>query len=487
MRVFIMILLFLTYEFSSAQTGLIDSLTLLLQKDIPDTNKVNHLLALSYEYEFENREKSQKFAFDALALARELKYTKGEAKSLTYLGYLEQDIGNLNNAIEYHSEVLIFSEKNNFKLGIALAIGNIGAIYQEQCNYPQALSYYFKSLKLDEELGDKSSISTDYGNIGLVYYEQGDFEKAKEYYLKAYSIDEGLGDKDGMARHIGNLASLYHQQDQFIKALQLYFNALKINEQTNNNNQVSAMLGNIGEAYQDLAKLEKLNSTKRDSLFNISLDYHLRALKMKKKLEDKRGMSINNGNIGSVLMFQKKYKEAEVYLKEALVLTKEIGAIDVLSLTEGLLSDLYIETNNYELSLEHYKQFTLLKDSIYNGEKEKELTRHEMNYEFEKKENAAKAEQSKKEAVARSDKKRQNILFWLISFVALSIGIIAVVVFRSLWLTRKQKQIIEYQKELVVEKQKEIIDSIYYAKRIQQSMLPTEKYIDKNFIRLKKF
>lgn len=57
--------------------------------------------------------------------------------------------------------------------------------------------------------------------------------------------------------------------------------------------------------------------------------------------------------------------------------------------------------------------------------------------------------------------------------------------FRSLSVTRKQKQIIEHQKKFVEEKQKEILDSIYYARRIQKSLLPTEKYIEKNFIRLK--
>jgi|GEM_PF-2603168 len=48
-----------------------------------------------------------------------------------------------------------------------------------------------------------------------------------------------------------------------------------------------------------------------------------------------------------------------------------------------------------------------------------------------------------------------------------------------------QKEIIE-QKEIVEEKQKEIIDSINYSKRLQQSLLPTEKYIEKTLNRLNK-
>ena len=49
----------------------------------------------------------------------------------------------------------------------------------------------------------------------------------------------------------------------------------------------------------------------------------------------------------------------------------------------------------------------------------------------------------------------------------------------------EQKLIVENQKHIVDEKQKEILDSIRYAKRIQQSLLPTEKYINRN-LKLKK-
>ncbi|HYG50783.1 MAG TPA: hypothetical protein VD905_07760, partial [Flavobacteriales bacterium] len=77
------------------------------------------------------------------------------------------------------------------------------------------------------------------------------------------------------------------------------------------------------------------------------------------------------------------------------------------------------------------------------------------------------------------------------------IGIAVVLVFlvfvsRSLKLTRRQKNIIEEQTRevqlqtlIVEEKQKEIMDSIYYAKRIQQALLPTKRYIERS-INLKK-
>jgi len=63
----------------------------------------------------------------------------------------------------------------------------------------------------------------------------------------------------------------------------------------------------------------------------------------------------------------------------------------------------------------------------------------------------------------------------------------SVFLFNRARMIRKQKNIIEEQKilaerqkDLVYAKQKEILGSIQYAKRIQQSLMPTIKYISRH-------
>lgn len=50
----------------------------------------------------------------------------------------------------------------------------------------------------------------------------------------------------------------------------------------------------------------------------------------------------------------------------------------------------------------------------------------------------------------------------------------------------EQKIEIERQHSELSTKNKEVLDSIHYAKRIQNSLMPTDKYIDKNLGQLKK-
>lgn len=59
-------------------------------------------------------------------------------------------------------------------------------------------------------------------------------------------------------------------------------------------------------------------------------------------------------------------------------------------------------------------------------------------------------------------------------------------IFRSYKQKKKANELIAEQKAILEEKQKEILDSIHYAQRIQRAQLPTEKYIQKNLNRLKK-
>jgi hypothetical protein len=127
-----------------------------------------------------------------------------------------------------------------------------------------------------------------------------------------------------------------------------------------------------------------------------------------------------------------------------------------------------------------------------------------MTYDFEKKEAVAEAEHKKElenqELIAAEKSRKQRLVLILVSSFLLLVVLFAGFIFRSLRITRKQKQVIEVQKQLVEqqkqevehqkiiveEHQKAIIDSITYARRIQRSLLPTEKYIEKAINRLRK-
>lgn len=434
----------LSAHYCFSQNSKVDSLSLLLKKDIPDSNKVNHLNAIGWELMYTNPDTAIYLSNEALKIAINIKNEKCEANSYS----------------------------------------NLGVYSWVKGEFPVSLSYQFKALKLREKIKDKRGEATSLSNIGIVYWNQSENDKALEYLKKALAIMESLGNKEGVAKNIGNIGVLYYQKGDFEKADEYYMKALKLDEELGAKNRIATDLGNIGVVYHALADSTLKNAMLRNNLYAKALEYYRRALEMEESLGNSVSIIRHMGNIGTLNIQLGEYKNAEIYLVKALNLSDSLGFMNEQMQFENSLSAMYEQIGEYSNSLFHYRLYTNLKDSLFNEEKNKELTKHEMNYEFEKKENALKAEQDKKDALAKAEKQKQELLIWLVVFIAIAIAMIALVIFRSLKITKKQKELIQNQKIIVEVHQKEIIDSITYARRIQRSLLPTEKYIDKNIKRL---
>ena len=118
--------------------------------------------------------------------------------------------------------------------------------------------------------------------------------------------------------------------------------------------------------------------------------------------------------------------------------------------------------------------------------------RSEMDHKYKKKKLLSDTEHQKEiekqQTVADEKNRRQKVISYSVGIGLVFVLILAFFIFRSNRQKQKANQIItlqkkevENQKNLIEEKQKEIIASIKYAQRIQQSLLPTEKFIERIF------
>ena len=444
-------------SFCFAQNKHIDTLIATIKTFKPDTNKVKYLNQLSLSYEY---------------------------------------IGDFEKGLKCGTEALELACKLNFKRGVAQASNNIGNIYYNYGSYPKALEYFFMSLKINEELKRKNGIIALLANIGNIYKNQADYSKAGDYYIMALKMAEEQKNKHSIAGLLGNIGGIYEGQKNYPLALDYYLKALKIAEEIEDKNEITILHSNIGGIYQNQGNFSKAN------------DYYFKALKMAEMAGDKNAIAQDLGSIGMLYTATGKFKEAEEYLKKAVSLDDSIGALNELMLIEESLSKLYDTIGLHKQALKYYKKATAVKDSLYSQENKKQLVRKEMNYEFDKKEAETKSANDKQQAVAEEKNRQQKIVIWSVVFGLFLVVVFAAFVFRSLRVTRKQKNIIELQKnevtkqkdiadsqriiavelreisekqkEIVEEKQKEILDSITYARRIQRALLTSDEYIKNN-------
>lgn len=453
-----------------AQNKNIDSLNFLLKKDIADTNKVNHLNVLCSEY-------TNIGLFDtaiyhgntALQLAQQLNFKKGIANSYNNMGIVYYSQGDYTKTLDYWSKALKVDEELKNKMGVETRLGNIGLVYWKQSDYLKALDFYFKALKMAEDLSDKKGIARHLANIGNVFNELKDYSKALDYDFKALKIAEEIGNKPLQANILSAIGIVQYNKVDNSKALDYYFKALKMQEELENKMAIAKLMSNIGNIY----------SAQED--YPRALEYFFKSLKMKEKLGDKFGTEITLGNIGVLYTSLKKYNEASTYLYHALALSDSIGAKDNVKSWYEYLSELYEKSNislpdslgGKSLNMEqmrmramyYYKRSIAIRDTLFSEENKKQLVRKEMNFEFDKKEAITKAETEKQQAIAEEKNRKQKIITLAVGSGLLLVLVFAGFIFRSLRITNKQKKIIESQKF-------QIVESINYSKKIQNSLLP---------------
>ena len=278
-----------------------------------------------------------------------------------------------------------------------------------------------------------------------------------------------------------NIGNVYYLQHKYTQALEYHFRALKLNTAIENKYGLSDNYGNIGTVYNDQSDLDFVKQgLKPSERFDLSIKYSLKALELNEELKNQYGISANLINIGSAYLKQKKYSDAEYYFLKSLTISKGNAYMELTKEIAQKLSETYEKKSDSKKALEYFKIYISARDSLLNEENTKKSVRLEMNFEFDKKEAATKLEQEKKEAIASAESRKQKIIIWSVLGILLLVVGFALFAYRSY--RQKQKANIEItkQKEIIEEKQKEILDSIHYAKRIQQALLPTEKYIGKN-------
>lgn len=430
-----------------------------------DTNRLKAIYDIAWSYIYSNPDTAIILGQEQLQLAQKSNQKKYEGIALKTIGvsYLNKD--NAQIALEYLLKALKINEEIGDKQGIGSCSNNIGAVYQYQSNYTKALAYYLKCLKISEERGDKTWIGASYGNIGLVYSNQHDYKNALDFHFKALKISQEIGNAQAVGTCYNNIGIVYISKTDYVKALEYQLKALKISEERGDKSAVGGCYINIGTIY-----MEKSNYSK-------ALEYDLKSLSIKKEIEDKQGIGLCYNTLAELYNKLKNYKLAIRYEDSSLQIAKEILDINLERETYQNLSVSYSKTNDYKTAFNYHEKFVALTDSIFNVDNSKQLGDLKTNFEVEKRETELKAMAKTQQTISNEEKKRQQLIIYTGMAMFVIVVIFAGFMLNRVKVTQKQKQVIERQKHLVEESQKEIIDSITYAQRIQQVLLTPEKYI----------
>ena len=476
-----------------------DSLLSCLKKNIHDTSRIRVYLELA-EHVYDPAV-WPKYNQKAIDIALKIKNSQdtaiqtvaliGIANGLNNKGYYYNSVGMYDSAMYYYlrSTELMIKSKN--KEGSAIVLLNIGLLLNEKGDYVGSIDYYYRSLKIFEKLNNEFGLSQVYNNLASTYNYVNDKDRAREYYYKSIAIKKKINNPVSLSTGYNNLGSFYDKTGGYDSARYYYNKALTIKRKYRDLIGIMNVYSNIGTMY---FTQHKYDSTK------IYLD---KAYSLGITTKNRNGLAYVFNNYA--LLYEKlgKHKEAEEYVKKSLEISNEEKILKPLITSFGILGNIYKSSKQFEKALYYTERHEKFSDSLINNDKQRSIAVLQIKHDYEKEILADSIRRVQTEI--ENEFRHQTEIHKQRSFTYIGIASAIFMFFLAMLLLNryrikqrsntllaekneiilKQKETAEEQKLEIEVKQKEILDSITYAKRIQQSLMPTEKYIERNVTKLK--
>ncbi|MGD1809477.1 CHAT domain-containing protein [Dapis sp. BLCC M126] len=218
--------------------------------------------------------------------------------------------------------------------------------------FPQILNAYQPQQQIISQAPQETEAEELYKQADRLY-KDGQYQEALEKYQQALQIyqliyrvsengNQSLSLKIGKTLH--SIGAVYNQLANYPQALEYYQQAVKLRRQINDKKGVGSSLNSIGAVYF------------RQGNYNQALDYLQQALKIRQELGDLVRVARTQNNIAAIYLNKAKYSQALEYYQQALQTFKELGNLQGEAAVINNIGLIYQQLGQYEKSLEWYQQ-----------------------------------------------------------------------------------------------------------------------------------
>ena len=359
-----------------------------------------------------------------------------------------------------------FSKKSD---SLALLTGNkilitrarlrLGMGYYKLGQFSEATKYLFESLQLSQETGELNVQHRSYNNLGNVYIQLHQVEKSLDYFLKASEIASKMGDKLNVARYYVNIGTCYKNLNKYDLASEFYYKALKEFSETNNKRgimQTYTNLATLFAAEHDLAQAQI---------------YMLKAIKIAVEVKDDYNASLCYSNLGALMSMTGKLDSGIYFLDSALHYANLIKSVRRKEDIYRDLASIYSEKKEFKKAFEYSAMHQVLFDSLTEADNSEKFSKAEQKYQSLEKEKELLLIKKNAE-ISKLENSQKKFLIYVLILGVLAAVLAAFIMFSRYSQKKKDNAMLEQSNALITHQKKEITDSINYAKRIQESILP---------------
>jgi serine phosphatase RsbU (regulator of sigma subunit) len=324
---------------------------------------------------------------------------------------------------------------------------------------------------LAEELDNLATAGKLYYNCAQIYKRTGDVEKSNHFLYRSVHCAQMQHDTDLLVVSLNGLSTGYRNINQLDSAV--YYASL------------SEKLIQDGSSSGS-----KFSHYLNKGLLNMQLGDHQKALQA--FLDTRPYVTVAVDEITLLINIAEEYKnlrnseKALAYFNEALALSEKSKTYNNLAYISYAIAKIYEDRGNYKKFSEMIHLHLNYKDSNDKYIRVQQIHQQQLEFDYERKQVADSLRFLHKESLKNSELEvaaarlsREKSFRLMLVVVLVIIILFSVFISNRFLLTRRQKQIIERQKQIVELKNREIFDSINYAKRLQAAILPQLTNIQK--------
>ncbi len=372
------------------------------------------------------------------------------------------------------------TERQFFLNRKAQALNILAGVSNHKGDMLAAQKYSIECLKIREELGDPIGIAGALNGLSIFYNTQKEYHTAITYLDSAANIYIEHENLDGTAMCYNNLGLAYMELASYDSAMFYFDECINIYNEINAGPKYAAIYNNQGLIYKDLGEHEK------------AIEHFQLSVKNCEEFGNFSVLANSLNNIATTLQLQNKYAPSISFAKRASEIGVSYGMIGILSESYRLQYLAHKNLNNKGKALDAFENFIAYQDTLEDENDRKEMLDQKYAFEYglkSAKDSIAAAEAVKvKEAELLAEKaessKRKQQSYILYAGLALAL-LLGGFILNRLKISQRQKKLIAEQKETVdlayatlEVKNKEITDSITYAKRIQSAILPSSQKVN---------
>ncbi|MFT6966503.1 MAG: serine phosphatase RsbU (regulator of sigma subunit) [Marivirga sp.] len=440
----------------SQQRSELDSL-LLVVKELPDSSKADIFLDIALAYRTLEVGKAYQYAQLSLELASDQEQLEIQAEGRNILGSIYTVLGDFKKANNQLHQALKLYELLGRKRGVANTSNSLGVLYFNQKDYENALKYYQKGYSLIDTTTQDGAFGTFNLNIGEVYQVLGDYTRAKPLLMKALNVFVDIGDDEGKAYCYGILARIAFNEHNFLRAIEYCNMALE----------------HFAVDRNDLGRVE----------------YYIL--------------------LSDIYTFQNMYQTAEVDALRALEIASSLNALQWMMRSHQQLAKVYKVKNIFDKAYFHVETAAELRSKLLDEKGQQQINNMRIIYETDQLLQENKLLKINSQLSEKTIDEQRSVTIVVASFL-LVISILAFFILRANKIKQKSNRLLRLQNEeirqqreeiltqaeglkdineeiihkneLIEKKNKDITDSINYAKRIQAALLPYKSRIDKGLL-----